>query len=78
MNTVENTNFVWIKYINFLLRCHAQAGLSEVTIIIRHELGLDRPVSASSSSDYNVIMLQVHLVGTLNEITKSITWSDIT
>ena len=50
MNTVESTSFV-----NFLLRCHAETGLSEVTIIICHELGLDRPVSASCSSDYNVI-----------------------
>ena len=57
MNTVENTSFVWMKYVNFLLRCHAGTGLGEVTIIIRHELGLHRPVSASSSSDYNVIYI---------------------
>jgi len=35
-----------MKYLNFLLRCHAETGLSEVTIIIRHKLGLDIPVSA--------------------------------
>jgi hypothetical protein len=57
MNTVENTSFVWMKYVNFLLRCHAETGLSEVTFITRHELGLDRPVSASSSSDNNVIYI---------------------
>ena len=57
MNTVENTSFVWMKYVDFLLRCHAETGLIEVTIIIRHKLGLDRPVSASSSSDHNVIFI---------------------
>jgi hypothetical protein len=77
VNTVENTSFVWMIYVNFLLRCHAETGLSEVTLIIRHELSLDRPVSASSSSDYMSHIFQVHLVGTLNEITESITWYDV-
>jgi len=57
MNTVENTSFVWMKYVNFLLRCHAETGLSEVTIIIRHKLGLGIPVSALSSSDHNIIYI---------------------
>jgi len=57
MNTAENTSFVWMMYVNFLLRCYAETGLSEVTIIVRHKLGLDIPVSASSRSDNNVIYI---------------------
>ena len=76
MNTVENTSFVWMKCVNFLLRCRAETGLSEVTHIIRHELGLDRPVSALSISDYMSYIFQVPLVGALNEIIESIAWHD--